>query len=224
VRAARLELHVVGADAAPQRLPDSGMLVLGASAERAGLVVDGQGVDDAHCAIGPVKGGGWAIKDLGSRYGTIVNGNKITTARLSAGDTVLLGSRRLRIVDPAAPPEPEPKPVTRPAAAAPAPSAAPPSAPPSAPTASDDATEAKGGVGIPKKIGGYRIDRLLGRGAMGTVLLAEQESLHRPVALKLLSPRLAADDGFVRRFQKEARAAAALNHPRLPISASRSRL
>jgi serine/threonine-protein kinase len=211
VSEARLELHVVGADAAPQRLPDSGMLVLGASAERAGLVVAGQGVDDAHCAIGPVKGGGWAIKDLGSRYGTIVNGKKVATARLAAGDTILIGSRRLRIVDPEAPPEPE----QRPAAAPRAESAGFGVAVGLAEVA--DEAVVKGGVGIPKKIGGYRVDRLLGRGAMGMVLLAEQESLHRPVALKLLPPRLAADQAFVQRFQKEARAAAALNHPNVVV-------
>jgi hypothetical protein len=60
---------------------------------------------------------------------------------------------------------------------------------------------------------GYRVERALGRGGMGEVYLAVQESLGRPVALKVLASKLAADSDFVKRFQAEARAAAALNHP-----------
>ena len=48
---------------------------------------------------------------------------------------------------------------------------------------------------------------------MGDVYLALQENLDRQVALKILAGRLAADADFVGRFQAEARAAAALNHP-----------
>jgi len=219
---AKLVLEVLGDGGGTHAIPDGGMLVLGASSDRAGLVVTGQGVDDAHCAIGPVKGGGYAIKDLGSKYGTIVNGKKVQAARISAGDTVLLGSRRLKIVDPSAPAAIEPEPI-EPEPAAPVqspPPAKPDPEPKAAPTPAAVAADPapKGGVGIPKKLGGYRIDRVLGRGAMGTVLLAEQESLHRPVALKLLPPKLAADQAFVKRFQKEARAAAALNHPNVVVA------
>jgi len=60
---------------------------------------------------------------------------------------------------------------------------------------------------------GYRLMRRLGRGGMGDVVLAVQESLERKVALKLLKPSLAADKGFVHRFQAEAKNAAALSHP-----------
>ena len=42
-------------------------------------------------------------------------------------------------------------------------------------------------------LGGYRIEDRLGRGAMGAVYLATQTSLDRPVALKVLSPKLASD-------------------------------
>ncbi len=62
-------------------------------------------------------------------------------------------------------------------------------------------------------IPGYKIDRRVGRGGMGDVYLAEQESLARQVALKILSQRFEENRDFVRRFQAEARAAAALNHP-----------
>ena len=64
-----------------------------------------------------------------------------------------------------------------------------------------------------KSIGGYSILDRLGRGGMGTVYRALQESLNREVALKLLSPRLIQDPQFIERFATEARAAAALSHP-----------
>jgi len=66
---------------------------------------------------------------------------------------------------------------------------------------------------IGRTVAGYRIERRLGRGAMGTVYLAQQLSLDRPVALKILAPRFARDVAFIRRFIDEARAAARLNHP-----------
>ncbi len=64
-------------------------------------------------------------------------------------------------------------------------------------------------------IAGYRVERLLGSGGMGTVYLAEQESLKRPVALKLLSPQLTADETFRARFRREGEVQAALDHPHI---------
>jgi serine/threonine-protein kinase len=63
-----------------------------------------------------------------------------------------------------------------------------------------------------RKLGDYRLLRKLGRGGMGEVYLAEQESLRRQVALKILHPNLATDGNYVRRFTHEARAAAKLTH------------
>lgn len=63
--------------------------------------------------------------------------------------------------------------------------------------------------------GNYRVVRLLGRGTMASVYLAEQLSMARPVALKILSPALARDPEFVERFLREARASARLNHPNI---------
>lgn len=59
-------------------------------------------------------------------------------------------------------------------------------------------------------LGDYRIIRRLGRGGMADVYLAEQLSLKRKVAFKVLKPELARDKTYVARFHREAQAAAAL--------------
>src|SRR5215213_3636637 len=59
----------------------------------------------------------------------------------------------------------------------------------------------------------YRIERRVGVGGMSTVQLAFDTRLERYVAVKLLAEHLAADDGFVQRFRREALAAARLVHP-----------
>ncbi|NLX98911.1 MAG: serine/threonine protein kinase [Rhodopirellula sp.] len=63
-----------------------------------------------------------------------------------------------------------------------------------------------------RQLGDFRLLRRLGQGAMAEVYLAEQGSLERQVAIKVLRSRLAEDQTYVQRFRREARAAAALVH------------
>ncbi|TMQ28922.1 MAG: serine/threonine protein kinase, partial [Planctomycetota bacterium] len=63
------------------------------------------------------------------------------------------------------------------------------------------------------KIANYEVLRVLGRGGMGVVLDAFDTVLHRRVAIKVLSPQLATSRKAHRRFLREARAAAGINHP-----------
>ena len=78
-----------------------------------------------------------------------------------------------------------------------------------------------GDVTTGTKIAGFRIVRLLGEGGSGAVYLAVDEQLDRSVALKLLSPELSRDDRFRRRFLREARTAAGIEHPGIvPIYAA----
>ncbi|BDH58020.1 serine/threonine-protein kinase [Tsukamurella sp. PLM1] len=62
-------------------------------------------------------------------------------------------------------------------------------------------------------IGGYRIERRLGSGGMGSVYLAKHPELPRYDALKVLGASYSGDDGFRRRFLREAELAARLDHP-----------
>jgi serine/threonine protein kinase len=210
----RLLLVVVGEDRAGAELPRQGVLTIGSSKERAGFCVEGPGIEGLHCAIGRTKGGGFALKDLGSSSGTRLNGKRVETARVKAGDRIHVGGKELRVL---------------------APAGAGSSAGAGSPAGAIDRAHETGAVdpstpvtpvpGAPAGVAaldpqpdaptlsGYRIERALGRGGMGSVYLAVQTSLDRPVALKVLAPKLAADAEFVRRFQAEARAAAALAHP-----------
>ena len=70
---------------------------------------------------------------------------------------------------------------------------------------------------IGKTLGNYQIMEELGRGGMAVVYKAYQRSLNRYVALKVLPPQLGFDRQFVERFQREARAAAGLQHPNIVV-------
>jgi serine/threonine-protein kinase len=68
---------------------------------------------------------------------------------------------------------------------------------------------------IGKVIAGYRIEERVGRGGMGVVYRAEHLNLRRRAAIKIIAPDLAESEGFRERFTREARIAAALQHPNI---------
>jgi len=68
---------------------------------------------------------------------------------------------------------------------------------------------------VGKELGHYHVLSLLGSGGMGEVYLAEDTRLKRKVALKLQPTELTANQDRLRRFEQEARAASALNHPNI---------
>jgi len=68
---------------------------------------------------------------------------------------------------------------------------------------------------IGRRIGRYEIQSLLGAGGMGEVYLALDVMLDRRIALKILPAQFTEDDAQVQRFEREARAASALNHPNI---------
>jgi serine/threonine protein kinase len=68
---------------------------------------------------------------------------------------------------------------------------------------------------IGTEFAGYRIEGLLGRGGMGVVYRAEHPRLGASVALKVMAPELAMDEGFRERFVREARVAARIKHPNI---------
>lgn len=69
----------------------------------------------------------------------------------------------------------------------------------------------------PTRVSHYDVLRSLGRGGMGEVVEALDSNLDRRVALKFIAAELAADPDSLRRFEREARAAAALNHPNIAV-------
>src|SRR5689334_344375 len=75
------------------------------------------------------------------------------------------------------------------------------------PTGPDEGLDLSG-----RSLGDYRVLRRLGQGGMGQVYLAEQVSLRRPVALKVLRPELAASPEALKRFRAEAQAVARATH------------
>ena len=68
---------------------------------------------------------------------------------------------------------------------------------------------------VGQEVDGYRILEVLGRGGMGVVYRAENLSLGRMEALKVIAPALVQDAQFLRRFRMEAQALAQIHHPNI---------
>src|SRR4051812_7009467 len=79
------------------------------------------------------------------------------------------------------------------------------------------ADQAGTGTPSPSSIGPYDLLGPLGRGGMGVVYRAIHRELQQYRAIKLLPAYLAADDGFVQRFKREATIAAGLRHPNIVL-------
>jgi serine/threonine protein kinase/Tol biopolymer transport system component len=77
--------------------------------------------------------------------------------------------------------------------------------------------ECLAGLMTGQQIGSYKVLSVLGIGGMGEVYLAHDSRLGRKIALKLLAPDFARDHQRVLRFEQEARAASALNHPNVCV-------
>jgi serine/threonine protein kinase/Tol biopolymer transport system component len=87
--------------------------------------------------------------------------------------------------------------------------------PPPAATTEPDYNRAQMSIAAGTRLGPYRISSLLGAGGMGEVYRAHDTRLQREVAIKILPEATAADRDRIARFEQEARATAALNHPNI---------
>ncbi len=152
------------------------------------------------------------ISDLGSRHGTLLNGQPVqSTKTLKPGDELRLGLTILRILsDGEADVTPHPSSAPGEAETAPASKSARDII---AGTPKKVRREFPADALVGKEIGGYKVLKKIGQGGMGSVYVAEQLSLHREVAFKVLSEKFTSDRTFVDQFVNEAQSAAALNHP-----------
>lgn len=175
------------------RIPLERSLSIG-SAEGADLRLEDQGIAPEHAVIKPLKGGGFGIKGLDGSV--LVDGEAVAAARIAPGQRVRVGGVELSIHDgqPAAVDPAEPVEIV----------------PDRVPSRPDPSGSTRGGDSM---LGGYRLLDQLGKGGMGIVYRAEQVSLNREVALKVLSKELTEDAMFVGRFVAEARHAARMHHP-----------
>ncbi len=194
------------------RLGRPGVYVLGRHPSASMRVLDMK-VSKAHCEVHVGDNGTSAmLRDLNSTHGSQVNGQPVSSdTGLNPGDELRLGLTILRVLsDGDADEEIEPTQGRNLDAAG---------------VENTSSTNRTRGVDtssaqklppdelVGKELGGYKIEQKIGKGGMGAVYLAEQVSLKRKVALKVLSEKFVKDSAFVDQFLNEARSAGALNHP-----------
>ena len=80
---------------------------------------------------------------------------------------------------------------------------------------SDDSPQPAAGLAVGSWVAGYLLEERIGQGGMAAVFRAHDERLGRTVALKVLAPALAADEGFRQRFIRESRMAASVDDPHI---------
>jgi len=169
-----------------------------------------------HCQIRATPDG-YFVRDLGSKNGTFVNGARITEARLRNGDRIQVGLTRFlfRCELPESTDETQ---VAPPHLCAACGKIVPLDALGSARQTQNRIYCASCIASNPVLghiIGGYEIVQPIGRGSMGVVFKAEQLSMGRLVALKILHQELIADKYAVGRFLREARAGGQFSHPNI---------
>jgi pSer/pThr/pTyr-binding forkhead associated (FHA) protein len=174
-------------------LPATDFLLLGRSRAADARLTDPH-VSRVHCRI-EVSGDDLILLDNDSAGGTFVNGRRINGPQaLRVGDVLRVGQTELQLRD-VSPDEVK----TVPPAARPA---APPAAPPL-------------GELVGQTISRYRVGAVLARGRTGTVFHAHDTEVDRPIALKVLDPRLVADDAHRERFVRAMKTVLPLRHPNL---------
>jgi len=163
--------------------------LIAGSGESCAIRVTGEEVDAEHCRL-TVAGGSILLECLSEERGVYVNGRNVSKCTLTFGDLVLLGRAPLMI------------------------SAGLPSSREGVDQWNhrDNLLDVDPAALIGRTIGRYRFVRLLGSGGMAMVLLAEQTSLNRLVAVKVLRREMTPSRKAVDRFVREALAGAQLTH------------
>jgi len=196
-------------------LADDRPLVLGRSSDCSIQVHDTK-LSRRHCAFN-ASPDGYSVRDLGSKNGTFVNGARVGEARLRNDDRVQVGLTRL-VFECQASESGEETQIAPPHLCAACGKIVPLDAFASSRqtqsriycTACVEASPLLGRV-----VGGYEVVQPIGHGSMGAVFKAEQLSMGRLVALKILHDELTADHDAVARFMREARAGGQFSHPNI---------
>jgi serine/threonine protein kinase len=179
----------------------AGKYLIGRGAQASLALVNDLTASVEHCRI-EVNPTGCVIEDLGSRYGTSVNGRPITRALLNEGDVIKVGTSEIRVtIDSAV--EPGGTVLyrgTRPGSATRSLAGTAPASP-------------QWSHGPPASLPGYTITRRLGAGGMGVVYEARRIATDERVAIKTIVPAPGAPRGGILLFLREADMLAKLHHP-----------